>query len=73
MLRSQDTRSGDARELAVAARGVTASDQRAFEAQGFHVIVPAGARFFPDVPNVVDELTADDGSLKDAKAEQAPS
>lgn len=66
LLRNEVTASDDARELVVAARGVVVpTDRAAFEAQKFHVVSPpTGARFFPDVPSIVGELTNEDGSLK---------
>src|SRR5947207_2705991 len=64
LLRAEVKASRDARELVIAARGVVQTDKAAFEAQGFHVLQPPGARFFPGVPSIVGELTNEDGSLK---------
>lgn len=64
VLRDEPTGSADARELVIAARGVVQKDLVAFELQGFHALVPAGARFFPDVPTIRGELTHPDGSIK---------
>lgn len=67
LLKCALTASGDAREWVIAARGVTASNRDSFEAQGFHVLEPfSGARFFPDIPRIVGEMTNADGSLKQA-------
>src|SRR5258705_5962120 len=64
LLRSEVTVSGDAREWVIAARGVVQSDRDAFEKQGFHTLMPTGARFVLDVPTITGELTNEDGSLK---------
>ena len=58
------TASGDARELVLAARGVTNVDRDDFERQGFTTLMPFGARFFPDVPRVIGEMRNEDGSIK---------
>jgi hypothetical protein len=64
LLRNEVTASGDARELVIAAIGVVLADEKAFEDQGFHVIRPPGARFFPGPPTITGELTNPDGTLK---------
>lgn len=64
LLKSEITASGDARELVIAARGLVQTDRDAFEAQGFHTLMPSGGRFFPNAPTIIGELTNEDGSLK---------